>query len=79
MHCGKSVRIRSFSGPYFPAFGLNTERSEVSLCIQSECGKIRARETPNIGTFQVVNRGKTWKGSLYHRCLRGPSSTGAFL
>ena len=22
----KSVRFRSFSGPYFPAFGLNTER-----------------------------------------------------
>ena len=25
-HCMKSVRIWSFSGPYFPAFGLNTER-----------------------------------------------------
>ena len=24
-HCVKSGRIRSFSGPYFPAFGLNTE------------------------------------------------------
>ena len=24
-HCLKSVRIRSISGPYFPAFGLNTE------------------------------------------------------
>ena len=24
-HCVKSVRIRSFSGPYFSAFGLNTE------------------------------------------------------
>ena len=23
-HCVKSVRIRSYSGPYFPAFGLNT-------------------------------------------------------
>ena len=23
-HCVKSVQIRSFSGPYFPAFGLNT-------------------------------------------------------
>ena len=30
-----------FSGPYFPAFGLNTERYGVSLRIQSECGKIR--------------------------------------
>ena len=26
IHCVKSVRIRSYSGPYFPAFGLNTER-----------------------------------------------------
>ena len=25
-HCVKSVHIRSFSGPYFPAFRLNTER-----------------------------------------------------
>ena len=25
-HCVKSVRIWCFSGPYFPPFGLNTER-----------------------------------------------------
>ena len=25
IHCVKSVHIRSFSGPYFLAFGLNTE------------------------------------------------------
>ena len=30
-HCVKSVRIRSFSGPYFPAFGLNMDRYRVSL------------------------------------------------
>ena len=36
----KRVRIRSFYGPFFPAFGLNTERYVVSLRIQSECGKI---------------------------------------
>ena len=24
-HCVKSVRIRKFSGPYFPAFGFSTE------------------------------------------------------
>ena len=39
LHCEKSVRIRSYSGPYFPAFGLNTERYTVSLRIQSEWGK----------------------------------------
>ena len=25
-HCVKRVQIQSFFGPYFPAFGLNTER-----------------------------------------------------
>ena len=24
-HCVRSIHIRSYSGPYFPAFGLNTE------------------------------------------------------
>ena len=32
-HCVKSVRIRSYSGPCFPAFGLSTERYGVSLHI----------------------------------------------
>ena len=38
-----------FSGPYFPAFGLNTERYRVE--------KIRTRKTPNTDTFQAV---KPW-------------------
>ena len=50
----KSVRIRSFPGPHFPAFGLNTGRSSVFLCIQSECGKIRTRKTPSTDTFHAV-------------------------
>ena len=53
-HCAKSVRIRSYSGSYFPAFGLNTERYGVSLRIQSECRKIRTRITPNTDTFHAV-------------------------
>ena len=40
-----------FSGPYFPAFGLNTERYSVSLRIQSECGKIRTRKDSVFGHF----------------------------
>ena len=40
IHSMKSVDIWSFSGPYFPAFGLNTERYSASVRIQSECGKI---------------------------------------
>ena len=50
----KSVRIWSYSGPYFPAFGLNTERYKVSLHIQFECGKMLSRITPNTDTFHAV-------------------------
>ena len=51
----KSVRIRSNSGPYFSAFGLNAERYSVSLRIQFECGKMRTRITPNTDTFYGVD------------------------
>ena len=44
IHFVKSVRIRSFLVRIFPHFSL-------SLRILSECGKIRARKTPNIDTF----------------------------
>ena len=54
IHCVESVRIRSYSGPYFPAFGLNTERYSVSLRIQSECEKMRTRITPNTDTFYAA-------------------------
>ena len=54
IHCVKRVRIRSFSGPYFSAFGLSTERYGVSLPIQSKCGKIRTWITPNMDTFHAV-------------------------
>ena len=40
-----------FSGPYFPAFGLNTERYGVPLRIKSKCGKIRFRKNSAFGHF----------------------------
>ena len=43
-----------FSGPYFPLFGLNTERYGVNLHIQSECGKIRTRKNSVFGHFHAV-------------------------
>ena len=52
--CVKNVFIRSFSGPHFLAFGLNTERYKVTIRIQSECEKIRTRKTPNMDTFHAV-------------------------
>ena len=53
-HCVKSVRIRSYSGPHFPAFGLNMERYSISLRVQSECGKMRTKIIPNTDTFCAV-------------------------
>ena len=41
----KKCPIWSFSDPHFPGFGLNTERYFVSPSIQSECGKIRTRNS----------------------------------
>ena len=52
--CVKSVRIQSYSGPFFPAFALNTERQGISLRIQSECGKIWTRIIPNTDTFYAM-------------------------
>ena len=38
-----------FSGPYFPAFTLNTKRYFISLRIQSECRKTRTRKSSVFG------------------------------
>ena len=54
LHCVKSVRIRRYSGPYFSAFGLNTERYGLSLRIQSKCRKMGTRITPNMDFFYAV-------------------------
>ena len=54
LHCVKSVRIRTVSSSYFPAFWLNTERYGISLCIQSKWGKIRTRKSPNTDTFHLA-------------------------
>ena len=45
-----------FSDLYFPVFQQNTERCELFLSIQSKCGKIRTRKTPNTDTFHAVTR-----------------------
>ena len=49
----KSARIQKYSGLLLPAFGRNTERHSVSVRVQSECEKMRARITPNTETFQA--------------------------
>ena len=54
-HYVKSVRIRSYSGPHFPSFGLNTERYPYSVRIQenadqnnSEYGHFLSSDSRNI-------------------------------
>ena len=44
----------SYSEFFWPAFGLNKEGYFVSLHIQSKCGKILTRKTPNTDTFYVL-------------------------
>ena len=53
-HFVKSIRIRNYSGPYFPAFWRILTQYSLSLRIQSECVKIRTRITPNTDTFYAV-------------------------
>ena len=38
----------------YPALGLNKERYGVYLRIQSECGKMQTRITPNVDTFYAA-------------------------
>ena len=61
------IRIWSYSGPYFAAFGLYKERYSVSLFIQSECGIMRARITPNADTFHAVRCFQITLGYLQER------------
>ena len=42
------------SGPYFLAFGLNTERSEVSLVFNPNAGKYEPEITLYLDTFHAV-------------------------
>ena len=53
-HCMKSFRIGSFSGPRFPAFGLNTEKYTVYLRIYLKSGEMRTRTTPITDAFNTV-------------------------
>ena len=81
--CVKSFRIRSFSCPYFPAFGLNLERYGVSLRIQSECGEMWTRKTPNKDTFLAVydmdNDNKLAANLVKSNCVTLPDIAGGIL
>ena len=50
-NCVKSVHIRNYSSPYFPAFGLNTERCSKDVRIQSEYWKKTDHNNSEYGHF----------------------------
>ena len=56
----KIIRIQSYSGLYFPVFGLDTERCEESPRIHSECVEMQTRITPNTDTFYAVYKIIEW-------------------
>ena len=47
----ESVRIQSFSGPYFPAFGLSMEIYRVNVRIQSELRENTDQKKSEYGHF----------------------------
>ena len=62
-HCVKSVGIRSFSGPYIPAFRLNTDDI---LCITPYSGRIREntdQKNSKYGHFYAVNISKLYNST----------------
>ena len=62
----KKVRHRS---QYFRAFGLNTERCELSLRIQSECGKIGTRKNSVFGHFSCSETNQQYlKKNNFKQC-----------
>ena len=66
----ESVRTWSFSGPYFPAFGSNTERHGVSLHFSPNAGKTDqknseyghfSRNNGNINILKISSGGELRK------------------
>ena len=51
LRCVKNLLIRSFSGPYFPAFDWLWR---YNLCIQSDWPNIQTKKTPNTDTVHGV-------------------------
>ena len=51
-----SVHIWSFSGPHFPAFGLNLEIYRVNIRIQAKCGNMLTRKLRICALFMMCYR-----------------------
>ena len=79
----KLFKYGVFSGPYFPAFGLNTKMYVVNLRIQSKYGKIRTRKNSVFRQFLcnesltifmqwVFNKDWRWESQTSQLMLRSP-------
>ena len=55
-HCIKMSKYGVISGPYFPAFVLNTERCAYLSVFSPNAGKYGAELTPYLDNFPVVQR-----------------------
>ena len=55
----KCPNAEFFSGPYFPVFGLSTERYSVYFRIQSEWGEIRTKKNSVFGYFSRSGKAMT--------------------
>ena len=64
IHCVKSVRILSYSGPHFPAFGLNTERYSV---LRISPYSVRMRENAHQNNSEY---GHFLRSGKFSFCLR---------
>ena len=62
--CVKCLLVWSYSGSFSLLFGLNTERYDVYFHIQSECGKIQTRITPNMETVHAAHNSLVLRISL---------------
>ena len=72
----KESKYGVLPGPYFHAFGLNTERYSVSLRIQSECRKIRTRKNSVFGHF---SRSASCKDPQIQQTIKCLSNTVLFM
>ena len=72
-HCGKWVRIRNYSGPYFPAFGLNTDQNnpnaDTFYSVRSNIMLTASIKTPNIKKGKVIHPFLREPGNLSLVCI----------
>ena len=73
-HCVKSVRIRSYSGPHIPAFGLNTE-TEYGETLRISLYSVQMRENADqnnceYGHFSRIGiYSNTYNGAFLQKLL----------